>query len=194
MSRAWLFIILFLAVFLGVFLFEALQEYPKVDVVLLQLSPDSFSDVKVKTRGFVKYYHGPSACDIPIGDFYLVPIPFSSKKLDSLSDYNFGVVAKLDGPSLPPEDSYIEISGVIKRSEMWRMCFFHVYSWCYSAIGVEIISDTATLSVILIIILLLSALGKLVFYVLMHKRFKKALSSDNYGFDKSRMSWQNGNY
>jgi hypothetical protein len=194
MSRAWLFIILFFAVFLGVFFFEALQEYPKVDIIALELSPSSFLDVKVKTRGFVKYYRGPTGCDLPIGDFHLVPIPFLYKQLNSISDHNFGVVAWLDGPPLPPEGSYIEISGVIKRSEMWRMCFFHVYSWCYSTIGIEIISDTATLSVILIILLLLSALGKLVFYVLMHKRFKKALSSDNFGFDKSRLSWQNRNY
>jgi hypothetical protein len=184
MSRTSFLAVLFLAIFLGVFFFEALQEYPKVDIIFLQLAPNSFLDMKAKTRGFVKYYHGPLMIDFPpTGDSYLVPMLSSSKQLNSLSDFNFGVRVMLNGVPSPPEGSYIEVSGTIKWVKMWRGYFFYVHSWRYSTIGIEIISDTATLFVIFALLLLLFALGKLVYSVLMHKRLKKALSSENYGFE-----------
>jgi hypothetical protein len=182
MNRAWFFVILFLAVFLGVFFFETFQEYPKVDIIALELAPNSFRDMKVKTRGFVKCYHGPLIIDLPTGDFYLVSMLSSSKQLNSHSDFNFGVRVLLNGLPSPPEGSYIETSGTIGwvKAEGY---FFDIHSWQYCTVGIEIISDTATLSVILTILLLLFALGKLVFSVLMRKRFKKALSSESYGFE-----------
>jgi hypothetical protein len=85
---------------------------------------------------------------------------------------------------LPPEGSYIEISGAIKiHRTVWVWYYLEGYSWSYSTTGIEVISDTATLSVILALLLLLFALGKLVFSALMHKRLKKALTSENYGFE-----------
>ena len=179
MSKATFFAILFLAVFLGVFFYETLQEYPKVDIMFLQLAPDSFLDMKVKTRGFVKY-HGRLNVDEFAGDFYLIPMLSSSSAPDRRT-HVFRLRVKLNG-FLPPEGSYIEISGAIKK---WWMGTYYLegYSWSYSTTAIEVISDTATLSVILALLLLLFALGKLVFSVLMHKRLKKALTSENYGFE-----------
>jgi hypothetical protein len=177
MSKATFFVILFLAVFLGVFFYETLQEYPKVDIMFLQLAPDSFLDIKVKIRGFVKY-HGRLNVDEFAGDFYLIPMLSSSS-----APGHFRLMVMLNG-FLPPEGSYIEISGAIKiHRTVWVWYYLEAYSWSYSTTGIEVISDTATLSVILALLLLLFALGKLMFSVLMYKRLKKALTSENYGFE-----------
>jgi hypothetical protein len=173
MSKATFFVILFLAAFLGVFFYETLQEYPKVDVLELKLFPNHFEGMKVKTRGFaVLSYPGLKLVE-------LQPISFSEFSA-------FPIFLHFSG-SQPPEGSYIEVRGVVTHRngaiEGLRDYFIDVDSWSYSSTGIEIISDTATLSVILALLLLLFALGKLVFSVLMHKRLKKALTSKNYGFE-----------
>jgi hypothetical protein len=179
MSRTSFLAVLFLAIFLGVFFFEALKEYPKVDILALQLTPNFFFDMKVRTRGFVKYHHGHVMIDEFVGDFYLVSIISLSS-----TPPTFRLKVKLNGLPLPPEGSYIEVSGTIGIwVTMGPYYYLDAHSWSYSSTGLEIISDTATLSVILALLLLLFALGKLVYSVLMHKRLKKALTSENYGFE-----------
>ena len=172
MSKATFFVILFLAVFLGVFFYETLQEYPKVDIIFVKLAPNYFLDMKIKTRGFVTNPFGY------LGKmFELRPIGFSSSEFPvSFSGFD----------ELPSQGDYVEIRGHVTKlicEECGNYYLIQVDSWSYSSTGLEIISDTATLSVVLALLLLLFALGKLVFSVLMHKRLKKALTSKNYGFE-----------
>lgn len=177
MSKATFFVILFLAVFLGVFFYETLQEYPKVDIMFLQMDSDYLFETKIRTRGFVKY-HRIRGVDLFTGDFYLTPIITSS----SIPEYTLFKI-KLNGLPIPSEGSYIEISGTIRIWDVGSVYYLDTHSWGYCSVGIEIISDTATLSVILALLLLLFALGKLVYSALMHKRLKKALTSENYGFE-----------